>query len=251
MIIRLWIVVGVAALFVANEAMAQSTSLFGSSGPRGQSTNASRASSSSQSSSGSMQSPTGATGGGGARSGGTGAAGAGSGGAFQGTQLRDTGDLSAQAVGTGTGFVGGANAGFVGDRMAGATGAAGMSMMQRPSFGALGAGGGSDFNSQNRSQQGQSATRNFRPRYRVGFEYTPTAASLSQRTAATVNRLTTRNPALAGLEIVVDDVGMAEIRGTAPNADARTLIENVVRLEPGVRGVTNLIVVAPPAAANP
>jgi hypothetical protein len=159
-----------------------------------------------------------------------------------------TGDLSAQAVGNSSGFVGAGNGGFVGDRMAGASA---MSMLQRAAFGALGAGRGSDFNSQNQSQQGPSATRNFRPRLRVGFEYTPSATTVSERAAATMTRLTTRNPALADLQINVDDAGMAELRGTAPNAEARTLIENVVRLEPGVRGVTNLIVVAPPAAANP
>jgi hypothetical protein len=166
--------------------------------------------------------------------------------------LTPTGELSARAVGNGTGFVGATNGAFVGNRMAGSSGA--MSTMQRASLGALGAGrGGADFNSQNQNQsrQGQSATRNFRPRFRVGFEYAPSATSVSQRANATMTRLTTRNPALAGLQIDIDEAGMAEIRGTAPNADARTLIENVVRLEPGVRGVTNLIVVAPPAAANP
>jgi len=249
MVVRSWIIAGIVAVLAADGSVfAQTSGLFGnSSTTRSQSTGASR-SSSGAGTSGSRTQSAGGTGGGGARTGGAGAAAGGSGGAFQGPQLGETGDLSAQAIGNGTGFVGGGTGGFVGDRMAGASG---MSGMQRPSFGSLGAGGGSDFNSQNRSQQGASATRNFRPRYRVGFEYTPSAASVSQRTTATVSRLTARNPALAGLQIVVDDVGMAEIRGTAPNADTRTLIENVVRLEPGVRDVTNLIVVAPPAAANP
>jgi hypothetical protein len=249
-VVRTSLLIGLIAVVgvLEGSAQAQSTSLFGSSGPRANSTTASRSSSSSSASSMSRSaSSTGGAGTGGARASG---AGTGAGGeAFQGPQLGMTGDLSAQAVGNGTGFVGAANTGFIGDRMAGTSG---MSTTQRPSFGALGAGrGGSDFNSQNQTQQGPSATRNFRPRFRVGFEYTPSATSVSQRAAATMTRLTTRNPALAGLQINVDDAGMAEIRGTAPNADARTLIENVVRLEPGVRGVTNLIVVAPPAAANP
>jgi hypothetical protein len=160
-----------------------------------------------------------------------------------------TGDLSAQAAGNTGGFVGANNGAFVGNRMAGAAGLS--SMMQRASFGALGAGAESDFNSQNRSQQGPSATRNFRPRFRVGFEYTPSPTAVSDRAIATMTRLSTRHPYLAGMQVNIDDTGMAEIRGTAPSAEARTLVENVVRLEPGVRGVTNLIVVAPPAAANP
>lgn len=243
---RVWFIAAVALAFAASSsAFAQSTSLFGNSGPRAQSSTASRSSSGGRTSSASAQS---ATGGSGARSGGTGAAaGTGAEGAFEGPQLGETGDLSAQAVGRSGGFVGGASGGMVGDRMAGMTAT---TATQRPSFGALG-GGGSDFNSQNRPQQGASATRNFRPRYRVGFDYTPSSTDVSQRTSATVGLLTSRNPALAGLAIVVDDAGMAEIRGTAPTAAARKLIENVVRLEPGVRKVTNLVVVAPPAAANP
>lgn len=247
MVIRLRIIAAViAACAASSSASAQSTSLFGNSGPRANSSTAGSTSSGRQSSGGGMQSASGAAG---ARSGGGGAAaGSGSSDAFQGPQLGETGDLSAQSVGRTGGFVGGASGGMVGDRLAGTTGA---TATQRPNFGALGSGGGSDFNSQNRPQQGASSTRNFRPRYRVGFEYTPSASDVSVRTAATIGRLTSRNPALSGLEIVVDDAGMAEVRGTAPTAAARKLIENVVRLEPGVRQVTNLVVIAPPAPENP
>jgi len=229
-----------------NAAHAQSNSLFGSSGPRANSTTASRSSSSSSASS---MGATGSTGSTGARGAGTGAQAGAGGQPFQGPQLGTTGDLSAQAAGNTGGFVGANNGAFVGNRMAGSAGLS--TMMQRASFGALGAGAGSDFNTQNRSQQGQSATRNFRPRFRVGFEYTPSSTAVSDRAVATMTRLSARHPYLAGLQVNIDDAGMAEIRGTAPSAESRTLIENVVRLEPGVRGVTNLIVVAPPAAANP
>lgn len=166
-------------------------------------------------------------------------------------QLNQLGQLSSQAVGNGTGFVGQQNQGaFIGNRMAG-TG--GMSMMQ-PSFGALGGGrGGSDFNSQNSASQGSSSTRAFRPRYRVAFDFQPPSGDVARRTAVQADRLTASNPALSGLQIDVSDEGIAEIRGQAPTQDARRLIENLVRLEPGVRQVTNLVEVvpAPPAAASP
>ena len=67
------------------------------------------------------------------------------------------------------------------------------------------------------------------------------------------DRLRTSNPALSGLQIDVNDEGTAEIRGKAPTQDTRMLIENLVRLEPGIREVTNLVEVVPtpPAATNP
>lgn len=171
-------------------------------------------------------------------------------GAVQGPQLNQLGQLSSQAVGNGTGFVGQQNQGeFVGNRMAGA----GQAAMMQPTFGAFGGGqGGSDFNSQNRSQ-GSSSTRAFRPRYRVGFDYRPQTADVQRRATVQADRLSSANPALAGLQISVSDVGVAEIRGQAPTQDARLLIENLVRLEPGVSEVTNLVEVVPlaPAAANP
>jgi hypothetical protein len=76
---------------------------------------------------------------------------------------------------------------------------------------------------------------------------------VQRRAAVQADRLSSTNPALAGLQINVSDLGVAEIRGQAPTQDARLLIENLVRLEPGVSEVTNLVEVVPlaPAAANP
>jgi hypothetical protein len=246
--IRTCLIVGAAVLAsgAPENAFAQSSSLFNNSGSRSTGSGSSGGSLTTQSSAGGLQGSSGL-----GSAGGRGAGGAGSGSAFDGPQIGEVGDLSSQSVGRTGGFVGQSNQGtFVGNRIAG-TG--GMSAMQ-PSFGALGGGrGGSDFNSQNGRQQGSSQSRSFRPRYRIGFEYKPVLADVSQRAAVQVNRLQARNPALADLQINVDDAGVAEIRGQATTDDARLLIENLVRLEPGVRSVTNLVQVTPtpPSAANP
>lgn len=248
--LRTCLMIGAVALAGALpvSAFAQSQSLFGSSGPRGQSSSGQSASA--------LSSGTG--GGGGLGTGGMGGAGrsgAGGAGGFAGPQLNQTGDLSSQAVGNGTGFVGRSrDGGFVGNRMAGGGGGAGV---MQPSFGGLGGGGGNfggaGFNNQNETRQGSAASRTFRPRYRLGFEYQPAAGHVSQRAAVQVERLTATHPALAGVQIAIGEGGVAEIRGQAPTAAAKRLIENLVRLEPGVRRVNNLIEVVPaaPNAVSP
>lgn len=230
------LIVAAAAILVAaaQNASAQSTSLFGSSGSQSPSGG-----------SGGLQSGGGLQGGGGnGQSGGR----SGAGGAFSGPQLNQTGGMNAQSVGRGTGFVGQQNQGaFVGQRLAGTGGGA----AAPPSLSGLGAlGGGSNFNNSSGSQQAASNRKGFRPRYRLGFQYQPAAALVSRRAETQVSRLGANNPNLSGLRIVVDDEGVAEISGQASSDDARRLIENLVRLEPGVRRVTNLVEVAP-AAENP
>lgn len=191
--------------------------------------------------------------------GGGGAGGAaGASGSMSGPALNDLGSLSSRSVGRGTGFVGqsGGNGAFVGNRLAGTAGGASM----QPSFGSRGgggrggfggAGGPADFNNDDQSQFGATQQRPFRPRYRIGFEYHAAAADVARRVAVQANRLTIRNPKFAGLDIRVDEDGVAEIRGQAPTDDARRLIENLVRLEPGVRSINNLVEVAPTAAPAP
>lgn len=249
---RTLLIVVTAILSAATDsAWAQSQSLF-----TGSSTsNSARSSSQSSSLSGvgyGMQAP--GTGGG-QGAGGTGGA-TGSSGTFGGPTLNDLGSLSSQSVGRGTGFVGQSGAAFIGNRMSGATGSGAMQSFGtrggggRGGTGGFGGNGGfgagaSDFNNQNQSQYGATQQRPFRPRYRIGFEYKPAAANIAQRVAVQANRLTIRNPAFAGLDIRVNEDGVAEIRGQAPTDDARRLIENVVRLEPGVRSINNLVEVAP------
>lgn len=242
-------------LLAGDSARAQTQSLFGSGGPRAQSRSSAGLSSSPQAGRSAATSMAGggglaAPGGGGlAAPGGRGAATAASGGgSFSGPQLSDVGSLSQMAVGNTGGFVGQSNTGtFVGNRMAGQQS---LSAMQ-PSFTAPRGGGRNAFGGNVNPPQPQSAgeTRTFRPQYRIGFDFTPRPApEVAQRVEAQLSRLTSTTPALAGVQVAIDEAGVAEIRGQAPSEDARRLIENIVRLEPGVRSVTNLMEVAPASA---
>ena len=241
MLRQTWMLLVAAGVCVCTaSASAQSQSLFGNSGPLGQS-GASRTSSGTVSTTGragATQGIGGTSGIGGSSGiggqGGLGGSGATGSGTFAGPQLNEVGALSANAVGSGTGFVGQTNQGFAGNRLAGQTSA----IAPGPTFTAP-SGGNFDPNSFQQNS-GQSSTRQIRPRYRVSFDTgTFAPAEVTTRAEAQIARLTARTPALAGVTIAIDDKGIAELRGTAPDRDTSRLIENIVRLEPGVRGVDN------------
>lgn len=228
-----------AVVGLAADAPGQSQSLFGSNSPISQSGR-------SMSSSGRTSGTSGASGfnsatqGAGGQQGGFGNQTAGSGTGFTGPQLNDVGSLSQQAVGNSTGFVGqNTQGGFVGNRLAGQAGLGSTG----PTFTAP---GGSDFDPDgfNQSGSGQSSTRQVRPRYRLGFDFAPKpAADITSRIDVQLNRLTESNPQFAGVEVAINEQGIAELRGQAPTEDARRLIENIIRMEPGVRGVDNQLAV--------
>ena len=245
MIRKTWILLAAAGLCVCTaSASAQSQSLFGNSGPLGQS-GASRTSSGTLSTTGRSTTATQGTGG----QSGTGSAtgiggqsntsGSATGG---GAQLNELGTLSGNAVGNSTGFVGQTNQGFAGNRLAGQTTA----VAPGPTF-TLPSGGSFDPSSLQQNNSGQSSTRQIRPRYRVSFDTgTFAPAAVTSRIETQIARLSARTPALAGVTIAINDQGIAELRGTAPDRDTSRLIENIVRLEPGVRGVDNQLDVAQP-----
>lgn len=244
MVRKTWILLAAAAgLCVCTaSASAQSQSLFGNSGPVGQS-GASRTSSGTLSTTGRSTATQGVGGQGGTGSatgigGQSNTSGSATGG---GAQLNELGTLSGNAVGNSTGFVGQTNQGFAGNRLAGQT----ATVAPGPTF-TLPSGGSFDPSSfQNNS--GQSSTRQIRPRYRVSFDAgTFAPAEVTSRIETQIARLSARTPALAGVTIAIDDKGIAELRGTAPDRDTSRLIENIVRLEPGVRGVDNQLDVAQP-----
>ena len=231
------------------DASAQSQSLFGSNSPisqSGRSMSSSGGTSGTSTGNSAFSSATQAAGG---QQGGFGqqSGAAGNGTAFTGPQLNQVGNLSQQAVGNTTGFVGANTQGsFVGNRMAGQAGLGSAG----PTFSPLGGGDFSqDFNQDfNQSGRGQSSTRQVRPRYRLGFEVPAApAAEISTRIDVQLSRLTESNPQFAGVQIAINEEGIAELRGAAPTEDASRLIENIVRLEPGVRGVDNQLVVPPTA----
>jgi hypothetical protein len=164
--------------------------------------------------------------------------------------LNEVGTLSQQSIGNTTGFVGANTQGtFVGNRMAGQAGLGSTA----PTFSGLGGGGDFNQNNFNQSGSGQSSTRQVRPRYRLGFEYPRApAAEVTSRIDVQLSRLTESNSQFAGVQIAINPEGIAELRGAAPSEDASRLIENIVRLEPGVRGVDNQITVPPtPPTAQP
>jgi hypothetical protein len=237
---------GLAVPCLVSDASAQSQSLFGNNSPISQSGRSQSGSgrSSTSAASSALSSASQAAGG---QQSGLGQSGiGGDGSAFAGPQLNEVGSLSQQAIGNTTGFVGANTQGtFVGNRMAGQGGLGG----NGPTFSAL---GGSDFNpdsfNQSGSGGGQSSTRQVRPRYRLGFDFARApAAEISTRIDVQLSRLTESNPQFAGVQIVINDQGIAELRGAAPTEDASRLIENIVRLEPGVRDVDNQLVVPPSA----
>lgn len=221
----------------SDSAFAQSQSLFGSNGPISQS-NSGRSSRSTTGTSGLTGRNTGTQGLGGQGGLGQQSTGAGQ---FTGPQFDAMGSLSNSATGTGTGFVGQTNQAFVGNRLAGQAGVA----APGPTFTAP---SGGEFDPESFRQQqggGQSSTRQIRPRYRVSFDFERApAAEIANRVETQLTRLQSSNPALAGIDIQIDANGVAVVRGQAPDVDTSRLIENIVRLEPGVRGVDNQLDVA-------
>lgn len=99
------------------------------------------------------------------------------------------------------------------------------------------------------SQQQQTGTRReIRVAFRVSFA-APAVSELPADTLAPANdvslqRFAMQRPALSGVQVRLSPTGTATLTGVAPDASARRLAANLVRLQPGVRSVTNELVVA-------
>lgn len=94
-----------------------------------------------------------------------------------------------------------------------------------------------------------SQNRPYAPRLRVDFDRpavaaTALAGTLSNRLAGLLNQ----NRVQGQLELAVED-STAILRGTVASTKQRTLVEQLVRLEPGVGQVRNELQVTPPAAS--
>ena len=143
-------------------------------------------------------------------------------------------------VGQGS-FVGQGNAaqGFVGSRQAG-TQAPGVS---NRNFSGAGFQGGGDFNQFNQLQgQGSSSRRKIQPQYRIAFKRPQLEVrQVDERLQRAMSRLSETNPTFAGIDVSLDETGIVALQGVVESDDARRLIEALVRLEPGVRDVTNEI----------
>lgn len=143
------------------------------------------------------------------------------------------GSLSA-TVGQG-GFVGGQNSGaFVGNRFAGQTAAQGT----QPQFGNL----QNSNRAQTRTSQNRSDRKAVRPRYQIAFNapVIPQQELESVLTTTAIN-LPPLNSANQTVQISVDAAGVVVLRGTVETERERKLLESYVRMEPGVRGVSNLL----------
>ena len=145
------------------------------------------------------------------------------------------GSLGAQ-VGQ-NGFVGGNNNnGMVGNRNVGQ----GNAGAQQSNFNAMGAGRGSN------NAQSQAPKMTIRPQFRIAFSPPQVSSSVLQERVSSQLVSIPQLPA-SNVNVDVDSAGMATLSGQAKSEDDRKLLEAFVRLEPGIRGVTNKILVAPTA----
>jgi hypothetical protein len=147
----------------------------------------------------------------------------------------DTGDGSLGAtVGEG-GFVGVQNNGeFAGNRFAGQTASQGTQAQFNNQQ--------NNNQNQNRNNQNTTNRKPVRPRFRIAFSapIIPLQQVQSQLRVAAIN-LPPIARATSSIDIQVDTKGMVTLSGSVATLRERKLLESYVRMEPGVRGVSNKI----------
>jgi len=154
----------------------------------------------------------------------------------------------------GSGFVGRSdNAGrFVGNQFVGQQGGGGAAAR----FNTFGGGRAGNFGGGRGGRGGRgttggfrmpgqaSRTRTVRPRHRIAFSYTRrSTSSVELALSARLTRLTARRSSLEGVTLAVADGGTVTLSGQVPDPVARRIAANLVRMEPGVRSVTNELTV--------
>lgn len=152
----------------------------------------------------------------------------------------------------GTGFVGNSqNSGrFVGSQFSGQqqvrAGSTGRNMFSSGGRGR--AGGSGRFTMPNQSSR-NSRTKRVRPRHRVAFSFSSRSMTTIKTSLDTrFSFLLPRRPEFKGVTIAVGKAGELTLAGEVPSATARRMAVAMVRMEPGVRKVTNELSVA---AAEP
>jgi len=217
----------VIALLPADVVFAQSSSLFGSSGPQSQSTL------------------------GGVRSGsqsGTTAQGTGAGGAASAFLPAEGLVNTTSPTGQTGGFVGRNTTGaFVGQQQAGQqAGQNGRGNLNSFSN-QLGRGNTQQQQFRNTNQGTANNTPQVRYQQRIAFPYRTIAApEVTSTLQGRFDRLSERNTELAGLGVEWAGDGTVTLTGTVPDERSRKLAESLTRLEPGVRRVDNQLQVASP-----
>lgn len=150
----------------------------------------------------------------------------------------------------GSGFVGQSqNQGrFIGSQFSGQQQIRGGNTGGRNTFtagrGRGGAGGGRNTN-RNRTAGRNTRTKRVRPRHRVAFSFpSRTMASAKVSLDVRFSLLLDRRPEFRGVKIVAGKAGELTLSGKVPDATARRMAAALVRMEPGVRKVTNQLSVA-------
>jgi len=151
----------------------------------------------------------------------------------------------------GSGFVGQSqNQGrFIGSQFSGQQQIRGGATGGRNTFtagrGRGGARGGGRTTNRNRATGRNTRTKRVRPRHRVAFSFsTPSMVSVKSSLDVRFSLLLDRRPEFRGVTIVAGKAGELTLSGKVPNATARRMALALVRMEPGVRKVTNQLSVA-------
>ena len=150
----------------------------------------------------------------------------------------------------GSGFVGQSqNQGrFIGSQFSGQQQIRGGNTGGRNTFTAgRGQGGNRGGRNTNRNRTTGRNTRNkrVRPRHRVAFSFkSASMASAKASLDVRFSLLLDRRPEFRGVKIVAGKAGELTLSGMVPDATARRMAVALVRMEPGVRKVTNQLSVA-------
>jgi hypothetical protein len=142
----------------------------------------------------------------------------------------------------GQGFVGGSqNQGrFVGSQFSGQQQVGGgRNVFGGGGRGGGGRGGGGRFTMPNQSSR-NSATKRVRPRHRIAFAFeSRSQAKIQTSLDVRFSLLLTRRPEFKNVTIAVGKPGELTLTGSVPNSTAKRIALAMVRMESGVRRVTN------------
>ena len=104
--------------------------------------------------------------------------------------------------------------------------------------------GGQNTN-RNRATGRNTRTKRVRPRHRVAFSFnSPSMVAAKASLDVRFSMLLDRRPEFRGVKIVAGKAGELTLSGKVPDATARRMAVALVRMEPGVRKVTNQLSVA-------